>query len=185
MAYIPTGKELIDPFALLEDAGIAKNMKIADFGCGTLGHYVFPAARLVGDGGRVYAVDILKSVLAGVESRMKLEGLTNVETVWGDLERDNGVKIGDGALDMGLLINNLFLSRQKENMVRECVRMVRKGGSFVIADWKATGAAGFGPEASTRVSKDDAKRLAAGAGLVVEKDLDPGRYHYGFVCRKP
>lgn len=185
MAYIPTGKELIDPFALLEEAGIAKGMKVADFGCGTLGHYVFPAARLVGDEGKVYAVDILKSVLSGIESRMKMEGTTNVETLWGDLEREHGVRIDDGALDMGLLINNLFLSRQKEKMIEECVRMVRKGGAFVIADWKAGGAAGFGPEPATRVPRDEAKRLAAAAGLIIEKDLDPGKYHYGFLCRKP
>ena len=125
MAFISTGSELVNPVKLLEDAGITNGMRVADFGCGTLGHYVFPAARLVGDEGVVYAVDILKSVLAGVNSRLKLEGLSNVETIWGDLERDNGVKIESGSLDMGLLINNLFLSKMQEEMMRECVRMVK------------------------------------------------------------
>src|SRR5688572_25312489 len=109
MAYIPTGKELIDPFKILEDAGIRSDMKIADFGCGTLGHYVFAASKLVGNGGKVYAIDILKSVLGGVESMIKMENVTNVELVWGDLERLGGVKLPDGLLDIGLLINNLYL----------------------------------------------------------------------------
>ncbi|KPJ86101.1 hypothetical protein AMJ57_00410 [Parcubacteria bacterium SG8_24] len=180
MVYIPTGKELIDPFNILEQAGIREGMQVADFGCGTLGHYVFPAARMVGESGQVHAVDILKSVLGGIESRMKMEGAGNVRTVWGDLERDRGVGIDDGQLDIGLLINNLSLSKQKEQMLKECVRMVKGGGKFVIVDWKPTGAP-FGPEASTRVSAEEAKSLAAGAGLKLEKEFKAGQFHYGLV----
>ncbi len=183
MPYIPTGKELIDPFKLLEDAGIRPGMKVADFGCGTLGHYVFPAAKLVGTAGKVYAIDILKSVLGGIESRMKLEGAHNVEMVWGDLERMGGIGLPDGLLDMGLLINNLFLSKQKDVMVKECVRMVKSGGAFVVVDWKPAG--GFGPDPAARVSPDDAKKLALDAGLQYQKDLSPGPYHYGFLFTKP
>ncbi len=181
--YIPTGKELIDPLKLLEVAGIRNGMTVADFGCGTLGHYVFIAAQLVGPNGKVYAVDILKSVLAGVESRMRIEGVTNVATVWGDLERVNGVKLADESVDVGLLINNLFLSKQREMMIKESARMVKHGGKMVFVDWKIGGAS-FGPDPAMRVSIEDAKKLAEGAGLTFEKDLTPGPYHYGFVCVK-
>jgi ubiquinone/menaquinone biosynthesis C-methylase UbiE len=182
--YIPTGKELIDPFKVLEEGGIREGMKVADFGCGTLGHYVFAAAKLVGSTGKVYAIDILKSVLNGIESRMKMEGTTNVEMIWGDMERINGIKLPDGALDMGLVINNLFLSKHKDMLIKEPTRMVRSGGTVVIADWKPAGV-GFGPDPSVRVSMDEAKKLALEAGLVIEKEFVPGPYHYGFVCRKP
>lgn len=184
MAYIPTGKELIDPFKVLEEAGIRSDMKVADFGCGTLGHYVFAASKLVGPGGKVYAVDILKSVLNGVESMIKMERISNVETVWGDLERVGGVKLPDGMLDIGLLINNLYLSKQQGEMVKECVRMVRSGGAFVLVDWKPSGAT-FGPDPKTRVGADAAKKLGLDAGLELVKEIVPGPYHYGFVYRKP
>jgi ubiquinone/menaquinone biosynthesis C-methylase UbiE len=184
MAYIPTGKELIDPFKVLEAAGIKSAMKVADFGCGTLGHYVFPASHLVGPDGKVFAVDILKSVLNGIESRSKMESVSNVLPVWGDLERDGGVKIADNSLDIGMLINNLFMSKQKEVMMKECVRMVKPGGIFVIIDWKPAGV-NFGPAPETRVTPEEAKVLAEGAGLKILKDIEPGQYHYGFVCSKP
>ena len=183
MAYIPTGKELIDPFKVLEEAGIRADMKVADFGCGTLGHYVFAAANVVGPSGKVYAVDILKSVLNGVESMIKLERIANVETVWGDLERVGGVKLADGSVDIGLLINNLYLSKQQGEMVRECVRMVKSGGAFVLVDWKPSGAT-FGPDPKTRVSADAAKKLGLDAGLTFVKEFVPGPYHYGFIYRK-
>jgi len=182
--YLPTGKELIDPFKLLEEAGIRNNMVVADFGCGTLGHYVFPAAQLVGKDGKVYAIDILKSVLGGIESRMKLENATNVEPVWGDLERMNGIRLPDGVIDIGLLVNNLFLSKQQELMVKECARMVKHGGKMVFADWKPAGAS-FGPMPESRVSAEDAKKLAIAAGLNITKDFVPGPHHWGFVCTKP
>lgn len=183
MSYIPTGKELIDPFKLLEDSGITAGMSVADFGCGTLGHYVFPAAKLVGSNGKVYAVDILKSVLSGIESRIKMESVTNVELVWGDLERENGVKIPDGSLDMGLLINNLFLTRQPEVLIKECVRMVKSGGKFVIADWKPS--APLGPDPKTRMAAEEALELGTKAGLRYVKEINPGNYHYGYLYIKP
>lgn len=181
--FTPTGKELIDPYKVLNEAGIATGMTVADFGCGTLGHYALPAARLVGPAGRVLCVDILKSVLEGVQSRVKLEGITNLETVWGDLERDGGVKIGDGIVDIGLIINNLFMSQQKQQFVREALRMVKPGGRVVVVDWKTTGVA-FGPSVSMRVTPEDARQLMESAGLMFEKDFEPGQYHYGMVFKK-
>jgi len=183
MPYISTGNELIDPFKVLEEAGIRNGMKVADFGCGTLGHYVFPAAHLVGPEGKVFAVDILKSVLSGIESRIKMESVSNVEMLWGDIERERGVKIEDNVLDLGLLINNLFMSKQQPAMVRECMRMVKPGGKFVLIDWKPAGVS-FGPEPESRVSPEEARALAEGAGLKYEKDTVPGDYHWGFVFSK-
>ncbi len=183
MAYLPTGKELIDPNRLLEEAGVANGHVVADFGCGTLGHYVFPASRMVGPNGKVYAVDILKSVLSGIESRIRQESAANVETLWGDLERPNGVKLPDGSVDVGLLINNLFLSQQKEALVRECFRMVKSGGLFVVADWKPSGVS-LGPAMETRVPAEEARKLAESVGAVFVKDLHPGEHHYGFLFRK-
>lgn len=180
---IPTSGELLDPIKVLEEAGIRAGMSVADFGCGTVGHFVFPAAKLVGAQGKVYAVDILKSVLSGITSRMKMEGATNVETLWGDLERANGIRLPDGALDIGLVVNNLFMAKNKEALLKECGRMVKPGGRLVVVDWKPTGGA-IGPDPALRVSADGAKALAAAAGLKLEKEFSPGEYHYGLVYAK-
>jgi len=184
MVYIPTGKEMIDPFQLLEEAGVRAGMKVADFGCGTIGHYVFPAARLVGPEGRVYAVDILKSVLNGIASRIKMESAANVETIWGDLERPKGISLADGSVDVGLVINNLFMSKQREVLVKECARMVRHGGRLVLVDWKPTGVA-FGPEQATRLGPEEGRKIAETAKLVFERQFTPGKYHWGLIFTKP
>ncbi len=183
MPILATGNELIDPFKLLEQGGIRTGMTVADFGCGTLGHYVFPAAQLVGPNGKVYAVDILKSVLSSIESRKKVENILNIETIWGDLETTNGVALPDNSVDIGLIVNNLFMSTQKDAMVKECTRIIKKDGVMVIADWKLAGV-NFGPPAESRVSPQEARHLAAEAGLTLTKEFDAGKYHYGLVFRK-
>lgn len=62
-----SGKELINPFKVLECAGLRKGSHIADLGCGALGHFVFSAAQMTGGEGRVYAVDIDKTALKAIE----------------------------------------------------------------------------------------------------------------------
>ncbi len=180
MISVPTGRELIDPFKVLEEAEVEAGLTIADFGCGTLGHYVFPAAELVGSDGRVFAVDILKSVLSGIESRRKVESATNVETVWSDIERSNGIRIESETVDIGLL-----MSKQKEVMLRECMRTLKPSGRLVLIDWLSTGIKFFGPATDQLVVPEEARRLAEVAGLRVEKEFSPGRFHYGLICRKP
>ncbi len=53
---------------------------IADIGCGK-GTWTFPLARLVGEHGRVYAVDIDRAKIATVRKRVEREKVTNIKLV--------------------------------------------------------------------------------------------------------
>ena len=81
------GTALLDAEKILTRLGIAEGMIVADLGCGGGGHFVAPASRLVGRTGHVYAVDIQKAVLHTVESKLRLQHVTNVDLVWSDLEK--------------------------------------------------------------------------------------------------
>lgn len=179
MPYIPSGSELLNPKQILEHAGIREGMRVADLGCGTIGHFVFPAAHLVGPSGIVYAVDILKSALSGVEGRRKIESVTNVETVWADIEVPNGVKIASASLDLVMLVNNL----PKEAMVREAVRLIKPGGKLLVVDWKPAGAP-FGPPSKDRVTPGDIAALGQRLGLKPLDSFDAGQYHFGVLFQK-
>ncbi|TAL19414.1 methyltransferase domain-containing protein [Patescibacteria group bacterium] len=179
MPYLPSGTELLNPFQILERAGVKEGMRVADLGSGAIGHFVFPAGRMVGKNGAVYAVDILKSALAGVESRAKIEGAANVQTVWADIEVVGATNIPAGTLDIVLLINNL----PKQSMVAEAVRLLKPGGKLLVVDWSPT-ASPFGPPSKDRVDKETAKRLAAEQKLRLKDEFQAGRYHYGLVFEK-
>src|SRR3989344_5685414 len=120
MAYIPSGSELLNPEKILARTNIREGMRVADFGCGASGHFVFPMSQMVGKDGKVYAVDILKSALASVESRAKIEGATNILTIWSDLEVFGGAKIDSASLDIVAFVNN----QPNEAMLKEAARLL-------------------------------------------------------------
>lgn len=176
MIYIPSGTELLNPPEILKRAGIAEGMKVVDMGCGSAGHFVFAAAHMVGEKGRVYGVDILKSALGGVESRGKIEGVTNVDTIWSDIEVYNGTKIASGSIDLVLIINN----EPNEAMLKESARLVKEGGKFVLVDWEKT-VAPFGPPTKDRLDKETVKKQAAALGFGNVEEFKAGPYHFGLI----
>src|SRR3989338_3646070 len=89
---VSTGRALLDAEKILADAGLKSGMRFADFGCGELGHFAFAAARLVGETGIVYAVDVRKDALATLESRARQANVRNLTAVWGNMEIAGGVR---------------------------------------------------------------------------------------------
>ena len=158
-------------------------MRVAGLGCGASGHFVFPAARQVGKRGHVYAVDILKTALGEIDKRIRQENLSNMETVWSNLEIFQATKIESGSLDVGLLINTLYQSHKRVEIIREAVRMLKKGGRLLIVEWKNISLP-FGPPPEERVKPDLLKIGAKKLGLEVEDEFDAGQYHYGVLFVK-
>lgn len=179
---ISGGNELINPKKLLEQGGLKAGSVVADLGCGSSGHFVFPAAHLVGEKGRVYAVDILPAVLQSIESRAKLEGLLNVVRVWADLERSGALQV-EGGVDIALLVNTLFQVKDAATVIKEAARVLKPGGVLLVAEWKATSTL-FKPLAMMRVDSSMVQQWARDAGLTFDHEFEAGPYHYGLVFRK-
>lgn len=178
-----SGSALIDPANVLEHAGIRERMRVADFGCGSLGHFVFPAAARVGPKGQVYAVDILRDVLAMVERRAATMGLKNVTAVWSDIDRYHATRIPEAALDAILLVNNLFLSKDRVRLAKEMARLAKYRGRAVIVDWKP-GKTPFGPAPSARVSPEEATRMMDIPEFHFIASFAAGPQHYGLVFER-
>src|SRR3990167_10080103 len=103
------GSALLDPHAVFEKISLASGMRVADLGCGRTGHFVFPASRVVGDTGIVYAVEIVKNILESIQSRVRSEGYHNVQTVWSNIELAGKTPVPAGSLQACFLVNVLFL----------------------------------------------------------------------------
>jgi ubiquinone/menaquinone biosynthesis C-methylase UbiE len=125
----------------------------------------------------------LKSVLAGVESRAKLEGATSIETVWGNCEMLNGVKIADNAVDTALVINNLFMANNRQLFLREAARLTKVNGKIIVIDWK-TVASPLGPPAASRVGAGAVRIDAEAIGLKFVDAWDPAPYFWGLIFSK-
>ncbi|MFZ2804184.1 MAG: methyltransferase domain-containing protein [Patescibacteria group bacterium] len=175
-----SGTELIDPFKLLERVGLREDMRVADFGCGSLGHFVFPAAERVGGMGAVYAVDVQKGALERIAKMAKDAQLFNITPVWSDFDVYRAAQIDDASLDLLLLVNNLMLSQNHEQLVREMARLTRPGGRIVVVDW-TSGPSPFGPRPDQRITPSSAKNLLLSPLMKFYDEFAAGPYHYGLI----
>jgi len=180
---IPGGNELMDAKKVLEKIGLKEGDVVADLGCGGKGYFSLQAAKLVGNRGMVYAVDILKSVLRNVEKEAKFDNLYNLKAIWSNLEIVGSTKIKHESLDFSLLINILFQTEKHFEVIKESVRLLKAGGKLVVIDWKAT-AATFGPPPEMKVPLEEIRNFAKQLGLKEEESFEAGKFHYGIIFVK-
>jgi ubiquinone/menaquinone biosynthesis C-methylase UbiE len=180
---ISGGLQLLDIKEVLAKAQLIAGMQVADLGCGSLGYFVLPIAKLVGKEGKVYAVDVQLSALEGVRNRAKLDGLTNVETVWSNLEKVGATKIPEKSLDLACLINTLFQNKDHQSIIKEASRLLKSGGRLLVIDWKKVGTP-FGPSVEIRLEPETVKKLAAKTGLTLTEEIEFGQYFWGLIFTK-
>lgn len=166
----------------IRELGAHEGMMVADLGAGT-GAYTIPLARIVGESGRVYAVEVQKDFLSNIKSAATAQGLKNVEFIWGDIERPLGTKIKEGSIDAVVISNVLFQAEDKTGLIREARRLLKTGGKMLLIDWKES-FGGLGPSKNMVVPPDIAKGLCEREGFVLKKDFDAGEHHYGLVMYK-
>jgi len=177
------GNELLNPEKVLKKGGISYGFRVGDLGCGGMAYFTLQAGKMVGDKGQVYAVDVVKSILPSIETKIKLEGLTNIKTVWSNLEIFGATKIPEATLDLALVINVLFQSKKQKEIMEEAIRLLKKGGKLIVVDWQASGAP-LGPQAKDRIPPEKVEEIAQSLNLKKEKSFEAGPYHYGFVFAK-
>ena len=174
----------VSPAKIIEDLGVGPSMTVADFGCGS-GHYSIEAAKKVGKSGKVFAIDIQQDMLGFVRTRAKTEDLTNIETIWTDLETPDSTRLASGTVDLVFISNILFQAEDKNKIIQEAFRILKSGGRVSIIEWDIESQIDkLGPPMDSRISKDTAKSLLESAGFVFKKEFNPGDHHYGFVFRK-
>lgn len=175
-------KDFLNPEEILKSSGIEANMKFADFGCGA-GFFTIPAAKMVGEHGKVFAVDVLKNELADVASKARAEGLLNVKTIWADLEIPGSTKLPDDSMDMILLSHVFFQSKKPEIIIKEAQRVVKTSAKIVVLEWEKVDSP-LGPPLTERVSKESLKKIFKDAGLKVDTEFTAGSFHYGLIASK-
>lgn len=178
-----SGNELINPFKALERAGIQEGDTVADLGCGALGHFVFPAAQMVGGNGRVFAVDIDKNALKAVDRAAKQDQYWNITPVWSDIEVVRAARIRDASCRLVIVANNLYLSGNRAGLVAEAMRLTAPGGVILMIEWQACRTA-IGPAPENRMAPVEAKRYFADPELELVDEFDAGDCHYALVYRK-
>lgn len=170
-----------DPEAIIAQLNLEPGLEVADLGSGA-GYYSVVCARLVGEEGKVYAVDIQSELLTKSKTLTQTE-FDNIEYLQGDLEEEGGTHIVDSGVDLALLANTLFQAENPEAMLTEAFRILRRGGRLVLVDWSDS-FGGLGPQPEQIITRDDALALAEAIGFSFESDLETGDHHWGCILGK-
>jgi ubiquinone/menaquinone biosynthesis C-methylase UbiE len=164
-----------NPEKLLGLLELKPNYVAADLGCGS-GFFTVPLSRKVK---KVYAIDIQKQMLNFLEQKIRRLNIGNIEFL---LSMEHEIPLESETVDLLLSVNTLHEFYDKEKMISEIRRVLRVDGQAAIVDFKKEDT-GFGPPASIRISKEQARRLFEKNHLTFLKSHN-FKYHYMIVCRR-
>jgi len=116
-------------YEFLEDVGVRSGSTVLDFGCGS-GTYTIPAAKIVGESGLVYALDVSSTALDKMEKRADREGLKNIVRI--DALGGVDVRLEDESIDHALLIDVLQEIDDREALFNEIYRILKPSGVEIV-----------------------------------------------------
>jgi ubiquinone/menaquinone biosynthesis C-methylase UbiE len=154
-------------------------MTFMDVGCG-YGFFTIPAASIVGETGKVYAVDIDASSIDQLKRDAAEKGLKNIHTEVAEAE---ATVFCQECADIIFYNTVLHDFRDPAKVLRNAKTMIKPSGKLVNVDWKKKTTA-FGPPLHIRFSEEKAASLLKQAGFIIEsvKDLESDFY---IVTAKP
>lgn len=179
--YQSSGVNFSSPDNNIKYLNLEPQMVVADFGVGS-GAYAMAAAREV-PGGKVYAIDIQKDLLAKLKKEASHQNLNNIEILWGDIENVGGVKLTDNSADVVIVSNVLFQAEAKYQLALEAKRILKPAGRLLFIDWSES-FGGLGPQAGDIVTAEEAEKIFSEAGFNVSKSFPAGPHHYGIIFVK-
>jgi ubiquinone/menaquinone biosynthesis C-methylase UbiE len=117
---------------LLEALHVKPGQTVCDLGCGN-GFYTLQLAKLVGDQGKVFAVDIQPEMLHLLDERAKAEEMTNIEPILGS-QIDTG--LAPASVDLILLVDVYHEFSHPHQMLSAMWRALKPGGRIALAEFR-------------------------------------------------
>ncbi|MCD6567448.1 MAG: class I SAM-dependent methyltransferase [Dehalococcoidia bacterium] len=123
----PLRRVLDKPVKTLRAAGIRPGQQVLEVGCGP-GFFTIPAAKIVGDGGFLYAIDLQPLALKAVNRKLRKAGLDNVRVTIADAASTG---LPAESIDLAFLFGVIH-ALPLETVVPEIHRVLKSGGVLAV-----------------------------------------------------
>jgi len=118
---------------VLKEVGIKKDHTILDFGCGA-GTYSLPAAKIVGEKGRIFALDKSRVKLNELTRKAKSAGLENIRIM--ETSGELKIPLKERSVDVVLLYDILhsyyFSLSERRKLLKEVYRVLKPDGLLSV-----------------------------------------------------
>ncbi|MDK2829273.1 class I SAM-dependent methyltransferase [Clostridium beijerinckii] len=172
-------RDMLPPEQTLINLNLHEGDIMADIGCG-IGYFTIPAAKIVGDGGKIYALDILPEMLKDVDIKIKENTISNVETI---LTEENNLKLDDNKVSIAFISNVLHEADQKEEFLNEIKRIISPKGRIAVVEWQKINSQ-YGPPIDHRLDKSDLIKILEKLNFSNISAIDIGENFYGLTAEK-
>ena len=131
-------RRLFKPERLLTAAGLKEGMSVFDVGCGN-GFFALPAAKIVGDNGRVFGFDIYQEMLDSLNSRAEESDINNIKTLKVSEEGANLSEINmlkNKEIDFIIMANILHEVPDINYFLKDYLKFLKTGGRLLVIEWR-------------------------------------------------
>ena len=146
------------PSEILHALAAHEGATVADLGCGS-GYFTLKLSSMVGNRGRVLAVDIRRESLIFLWIRALALPAHNVSIILG---QPDDTKLGTSHLDAALISNTYHELTNPTAILNQTFRSLRRGGRLVVVD--------RGPEVSSEARQVEIRHHEISLG-VAEKEI--------------
>jgi len=130
MAFTFKVRDLFVPrIKILNEVGLKPGYKILDYGCGS-GSYINTLANMIGNSGKIYALDINPLAIQMVQRIVAKNQLANVETILSGCETG----LPDESMDAVLLYDILHDLSDPDKIIKELHRVLKPDGILSVSD---------------------------------------------------
>jgi ubiquinone/menaquinone biosynthesis C-methylase UbiE len=152
--------------------------QILDVGCGN-GYISLAISDIVGDKGKVFAIDIDEQSINALKSEINIKKIKNIEAIKGDISDE--VPLEDGIIDICLMVNvfhGLVENNEVETALKEIKRVQKIGGILFIIEFKKIESTP-GPPLSVRLAPKEIELILKCYNYQIKNVHNIGSFHYG------
>ncbi|MCC5466296.1 class I SAM-dependent methyltransferase [Pelosinus baikalensis] len=175
----PERRKLLPPEATLEKLQLYKGDIVADVGCG-IGYFSIPAALIVGEIGKIYAMDISTEMLSEVHVRATENNVGNIEIV---KTVENSLIVDDESVTYAFICNVLHETNDLNSFLQEVKRILAWDGKVAIIEWKKQ-ESHMGPPISHRIAEAELIETLKHMEFQDISKIDLGDEFYGIIGKK-
>ncbi len=178
-----SSKEILDSNRVLSVIGVKKGDTFLDAGCGD-GYMSLAASKIVGEEGKVYAVDVWEESINAFKEKIENNNIRNIDATVADITQK--IPVDDETIDilyMGNVLHGFVENNEVENVMKEIQRVIKQDGSFAVVEFKKEEST-HGPPLHVRITPKEVEEIVKNYGFTVKEVEEVGTYHYAIILVK-